>query len=110
MKIAFTTSGQDMAAPMDPRFGRAAMFLIYDAADKTFSVMENAFAHAGQGAGLKAAECVVKAGATAVVTGDCGPKALQALKQAGVKIYSAKDVVVSQALAAFETGGLSEIV
>ena len=30
MKIAFSTSGNYLNAPLDTRFGRAAKFLIYD--------------------------------------------------------------------------------
>ncbi len=110
MKIAFTVSdGADMSARMDSRFGRAAKFLIYDTETKAFSVIDNAYAQAGQGAGLKAAETVVKAGAVVLVTGDCGPKAFQALKNAGVKVYSAKDVSVAGALEAFNEAKLAEI-
>ena len=30
MKIAFSTSGSDLNAPLDSRFGRAPKFLVYD--------------------------------------------------------------------------------
>jgi predicted Fe-Mo cluster-binding NifX family protein len=109
MKIAFTTSGNDMAAPMDPRFGRAARFLIFDAGTGGFVLIDNAGIDAAQGAGLKAAETIVKAGATVLVTGECGPKALNVLKQAGVKVYTAKAVSVSEALEDFRAGRLSEV-
>jgi predicted Fe-Mo cluster-binding NifX family protein len=36
MKIALTTSGNDLNAPLDSRFGRAPKFLIYDMETKTF--------------------------------------------------------------------------
>ncbi|MGE4352287.1 MAG: NifB/NifX family molybdenum-iron cluster-binding protein [Bdellovibrionales bacterium] len=109
MKIAFSTSGKDLSAMMDPRFGRAAAFLIYDTQDQTFSVIENAFATAGQGAGIKAAETIVKAGASSLVTGDCGPKAMAALKQAGVRVYSAKECTIEAAVKSFTAGSLPEI-
>lgn len=109
MKIAFSTTGTDLSAPMDPRFGRAAFFLIYDTETKAVEAIKNAFADAGQGAGIKAAETVVNAGSKIVVTGDCGPKAFNALKQANVKIYSAKNVSVAETLAAFEAQKLPEI-
>lgn len=109
MKIAFSTTGKDLSAPMDLRFGRAAFFLIYDTETKAFETIQNAFADAGQGAGIKAAETIVKAGASILVTGDCGPKAFTALKQVNVKIYSAKNVSVAEALTAFEAEKLPEI-
>jgi len=109
MKIAFTTTGQDLAAPMDLRFGRAAKFLVFDTDTKTSVLIDNTHADASQGAGIKAAETIVKAGATTLVTGDCGPKAFNALKQAGVKIYSAKAMTVADALEALLAQKLSEI-
>lgn len=109
MKIAITTTGDNMEAPLDPRFGRAFAYLIYDTEQKKASVVSNSGAEAAQGAGIKAAETVVKAGATVVITGDCGPKAFRALKQGGVKIFSAKGISVQSALDAFLSGQLKEI-
>jgi predicted Fe-Mo cluster-binding NifX family protein len=93
---------------MDPRFGRAAHFLIFDTGTNDFILIDNANAAAVQGAGIKAAEAVVKAGAAVLISGECGPKAFGALKQAGVKIYPAKSMSVSGALEAFRAGKLTE--
>lgn len=93
---------------MDPRFGRAAHFLIFDTGTNDFILIDNANAAAVQGAGIKAAEAVVKAGAAVLISGECGPKAFSALKQAGVKIYSAKSMSVAGALEAFRAGTLPE--
>ncbi len=41
MKIAFTTSGTNLSAPMDSRFGRAAKFLIYDTGKKQLTYSQN---------------------------------------------------------------------
>ena len=41
MIIAFTTSGNDLTAPLEARFGRASRFLIYDLEDDTFEVIDN---------------------------------------------------------------------
>ena len=93
---------------MDPRFGRAAHFLIFDTGTNDFILIDNANAAAAQGAGIKAAEAVVKAGAAVLISGECGPKAFGALKQAAVKIYSARSMSVSGALEAFRAGKLTE--
>ena len=85
MKIAFTTSGQDLAAELDPRFGRAKNFLIYDTETKHFEVIDNQQnLNAAQGAGIQAGQTIVKSGATALVTGHVGPKAYQVLAAAGI--------------------------
>ena len=109
MKIAFTTSGNDMNAPMDPRFGRAAKFLSYENDQKSFGVIDNPKVEAAQGAGTKAAETIVKAGAEVLVTGDCGPKAFYALKGAGVKIYTSKAAMVADSLKQYLAGELTEM-
>ena len=95
---------------MDPRFGRAAHFLILDTGTNDFVLIDNANATAAQGAGIKAAETVVKAGAAVLISGDCGPKAFSALKKAGVTIYSAKSMSVSGALEAYRSGNLPEAI
>jgi predicted DNA-binding protein (UPF0251 family)/predicted Fe-Mo cluster-binding NifX family protein len=109
MKIAFTTSGTDMSAPLEERFGRATNFLIYDRPSNTFNVITNQNIGASHGAGIKAAETIVKSGAQALVTGFCGPKATQALKQGGVEIYSsAGQITVEQARDMFIAGNLKK--
>jgi hypothetical protein len=44
-----------MAAPMDPRFGRAANFLVFDTGTKNFVLINNANIAAAQGAGIGSA-------------------------------------------------------
>lgn len=106
MKIAISTTGDDLDAPMEERFGRAPKFLIYDPAEKSFIVIDNQTNDAPQGAGLKAAEAIVRAGAKVVVTGNCGPKAFGALTQAGVKVYLGDAETVQQAVDHFYAGKL----
>jgi len=106
-KIAFTTSGQDLAATMDPRFGRAARFLIYDLEQKSIQLLENQQArNAAQGAGIQAAETIVRAGVDVLVTGHCGPKAFKVLNAAGVIVYNCDAVTVADALTAVQAGSL----
>lgn len=106
-KIAFTTSGQDLGAEMDPRFGRAASFLIYDTNQQSFTIIENQQArNAAQGAGIQAAETIVRAGVDALVTGHCGPKAFRVLEAAGVTVYNCNCATVADALAALQSGNL----
>jgi predicted Fe-Mo cluster-binding NifX family protein len=109
MKVAFTTPGKDLSAPMDRRLGRAPKFLIYDTDAKNFTVVANKGANAVFGAGIKAAETVVKSGAKALVTGECGPNAFSALSKAGVKVYSTSAATVGKALELFLAGRLTEI-
>ena len=57
MKIAITTSGDSLDAAVDPRFGRAKAFILYDTETDEWSVLDNAQnLNAAQGAGIQAAQ------------------------------------------------------
>ncbi len=108
MKIAITTSGDSLSAPFEQRFGRAPKFLIYDTADESFVVIDNTQnLNAPQGAGIQAAQHVAQAGAEAVISGHCGPKAFRVLEAAGVAVYTANADTVVEALGQYVAGELA---
>jgi len=108
MKIAISTSGVGPDAPVDPRFGRAKHFLVFDTeTGETVTVDNSQNLNAPQGAGIQAAATVSRLGAEAIITGHCGPKAFQALAAAGIKIYTGATGSVSDALAQFKAGTLN---
>jgi len=110
MKIAFTTSGDDLGASLESRFGRAPRFLIYDLDNSTYEVIDNSQTmNTAQGAGIQAAETIVHSGATALVTGHCGPKAFKVLSAAGIRVYNVAGCTVGAALEAFRSGQLKTI-
>ena len=110
MKIAFTTSGDSLDAPMDDRFGRAPRILVYDLASSDFVLLDNEEnMNAAQGAGVKTAEVIVRAGAGSVVTGHCGPSAFRVLNAAGVRILQTSAATVAEALDLYNSGSLTEI-
>jgi predicted Fe-Mo cluster-binding NifX family protein len=107
VKTAFTTAGESLEAPLESRFGRAPRFLIYDEDHDTFEVLDNRQGvQTAQGAGIQAAEAVVRSGARALVTGHCGPKAFRVLAAAGIQIYTTEAATVSAALEALRAGRL----
>ena len=111
MKIAFSTSGSDLNAPMDARFGRAAKFLVYDTETATFQVVDNSQnLNAAQGAGIQAAQTVAAGGAQVLVTGHCGPKAFRVLVAAGIKVYTSDAPTITAALKLYREGKLKESV
>jgi predicted Fe-Mo cluster-binding NifX family protein len=59
MKIAVTSTGQDLDSPVDPRFGRAAYILIVDTDSMDVEVLDNAQnVNAFKGAGIQAATMI----------------------------------------------------
>ncbi len=109
MKIAVTTSGENLSSPLDSRFGRTPKFLIYDTDKEEFYVIDNTQnLNAPQGAGIQAAQNVAKEGVSAVITGHCGPKAFHVLKTAGIKVFYSNAKTVSEALEEFKSGRLTE--
>jgi predicted Fe-Mo cluster-binding NifX family protein len=105
-RIAISSEGPDLDDPVDPRFGRAAGFILIDPTTMTFDYVENGAAQArAQGAGIQAAETVARAGATAVLTGYVGPKAFQALAAAGIRIaQNLESMSVREAVERFKSG------
>ncbi len=107
MKVAFTTSGADMGAPLDPRFGRAAYFIVYDLENGSFeAVLNHKNLNAVQGAGVQAAAALARLGAGSLVTGHCGPKAFRVLDAAGVRVYLTDAPTVAEALEHYRSGAL----
>jgi predicted Fe-Mo cluster-binding NifX family protein len=85
-KIAISVQGGDsLEAVLDPRFGRAARFLIVDEGGNILEVIDNGNVNASHGAGPATASLVSRTGATMVISGRYGPKAYDALKAFGVE-------------------------
>ncbi|HPC96037.1 MAG TPA: NifB/NifX family molybdenum-iron cluster-binding protein [Sedimentisphaerales bacterium] len=108
MKIAVTSTGRTMDAQVDPRFGRAACFLIVDTETMKFQVIENSSGDAGGGAGISAAKTVIDAGAKAVLTGNCGPNAERTLRAGNVRLYTGVTGTVAEAVEQLKAGRLTE--
>ena len=109
MKIAISAEGPTTQDIVDPRFGRAAGFVIYDTETKTLEYIDNGAAQAAaQGAGLMAVETVVEAGAKVVLSGYIGPKALEALQTVGLgTVQDMDNRTVGNVIADFEAGNLT---
>lgn len=109
MKIAVTTAGADLSAPVELRFGRATAFLVYDTDTGNVSRIENTQQlNAAQGAGIQAAQTVINNGAQALISGHCGPKAFQVLKMGKVEIFLSDGGTVGEALRSLEAGNLKK--
>lgn len=106
LRIAITSEGPTLADPVDPRFGRAGGFVVVDLASMATTYVDNGSSQVlAQGAGIQAAENLVKAGAQALLTGHVGPKAWVALQAAEVKVVQGVEAMtVGEAVARFQAG------
>lgn len=105
-KIAVSSEGPDLNAQVDPRFGRAAGFVVVDPETMAFDYFDNGTSQVmAQGAGIQAAEIVSGSGARVLLTGFVGPKAFQALTAAGIAIGQNLDnLTVREAVRRFQQG------
>jgi predicted Fe-Mo cluster-binding NifX family protein len=108
MKIAISVATAELDAALDPRFGRAAAFAIVDTASGDQQVVANPAVGAAGGAGIQAAEFVVKQGVEAVISGSFGPNASDVLAAANVKMYHAASGSASDLARKLKDGTLDQ--
>jgi predicted Fe-Mo cluster-binding NifX family protein len=106
MKIAISVATPESAAAFEPRFGRAAAFVIVDDNTGDQRAIANPAAQVGRGAGIRAAEFLIKQGVEAVISGAFGPKAYDVLHTSGVRLYQAKSGTVDDLVARLLNGDL----
>jgi predicted Fe-Mo cluster-binding NifX family protein len=107
MKIAVSAQEPEPSSQVDPRFGRAAGFLVYETDTDTYSAHDNAQnLNAPQGAGIQAAEKVSELDVQVVITGHCGPKAFRALSAGGIQVYTGVAGSVTSAVTRYLRGEL----
>jgi len=78
---------------LDPRFGRAGGFVIFDVGSgAVVEEVENSGQEQAHGAGTGAAAMMQAHGVFAVVSGRFGPKAYRALEALGIEMYAAAQI------------------
>lgn len=107
MKVAISASGTELNAAIDPRFGRAAYFIIADTETGETESVENENAALAGGAGIQSAQFVANQGVRAVITGNCGPNAVQVLEAAGIKLYLGQTGTAGEALERLKKGEIA---
>ena len=108
MKICVSSTGEDLNANVDPRFGRCQCFLIVNTDTMDFESISNESAMASGGAGIQAAQTVAKAGAEVMITGNMGPNAFQTLSAAGLKIFTGATGTINEVVEKYKKGEFGE--
>jgi len=107
MKLAVTSQGPDLDSAVDPRFGRAKCFIVFDTESNMLSVADNKQnLNAPQGAGIQAGRNVVELGVQAIITGHVGPKAFATLQAGNVAVFTGAEGTVAEAIDQFKAGQL----
>jgi predicted Fe-Mo cluster-binding NifX family protein len=104
MRIAVSAAGADLAAQVDPRFGRSKHFIIFDPETLQHEAVDNSNAAAGGGAGIATAQMIVDKGVRAVLTGNCGPNAYRVLSAAGIQVTTDVTGTVQEAIDGYKAG------
>ena len=107
MKVALSANGKDLDAPIDPRFGRCAYFIIVDTDNMSFELFDNENIALGGGAGIQSAQFVASKGAKVVITGNIGPNAVRTLSAAGVELVTGQTGIVRKAVEDYKKGELT---
>ena len=106
MKIGISSTGENLDAAVDQRFGRCRYFLIVDPESLEFEAISNEQAMAAGGAGIQAAQTIAKTGVESIITGNIGPNAFQTLQAANIKIYTGAEGTVKEMIEKYKNGEL----
>jgi predicted Fe-Mo cluster-binding NifX family protein len=102
MRLVVSAQGESLDAPASPIFGRCPTYILLDTVTGEFQALPNPAMNQGGGAGIQAAQFIVKQGAEAVLTGNLGPNAFDVLDAAGIPAYLVPEGTVRQAVEAFK--------
>jgi predicted Fe-Mo cluster-binding NifX family protein len=108
MKVCLSSTGVNLEAQIDTRFGRCRYFLFVDTDSMEVEAVDNANIASAGGAGIRSAQLIADKGAEVLLTGNVGPNAFDVLNAAGIKIYSGLSGSVKEVLEKLKTGELNE--
>jgi predicted Fe-Mo cluster-binding NifX family protein len=109
MKICISSTGNSDVSTLDPRFGRAAYFIIADTESNEIDSVENTAAVTGGGAGVTSGQFIVERDVKAIITGNVGPNAMSVLEVANIEIYKGIIASVKDNIEKFKKGELDKI-
>ena len=102
MKLCVTSTGPDLDDELDEEFGHCAYFILIDPDTMKYTVLKNEGHNAEVGAGIYAAEAIVKEGCDVVITGWVGPHGQRKLTSANIRIIMDEERTVREAVERFK--------
>ncbi len=107
MRVMIPASGTDLDSSSSPVFGRCQTFIFIDPETLDFEVLPNPALNASGGAGVQAAQTVLRHGVGAVIAPSLGPNAFRVIQAAGIPAYRMEGTTVHEVVAAYNAGQLS---
>ena len=110
MKIIISSTGKKWSDTIDPQFEHSKGFILLNEETNKKSWHTNEEnANSTNDAENQAAQFVVNTGASVLITGSVGPKALNILNQYNIKIYKADNQSVHEGWVDYRGGLLAEM-
>jgi len=91
MKVAITSTGNNLDSLIDSRFGRCSYFVIYDTASHSIEFIPNPNDENIEGAGTASVQIIASRGAEKVVSGEFGAKVKSLFDSLKIQLVVLKD-------------------
>ena len=105
-KVCVTSEGDNLDSKVDPRFGRCQYFIIVDTDTMKSEAINNPNIDSMGGAGIQSGQLIAEKQVKAVLTGNVGPNAFQALEAAGLSVFTGARGTVREAIEKYLAGEL----
>ncbi|MDD2563087.1 MAG: NifB/NifX family molybdenum-iron cluster-binding protein [Salinivirgaceae bacterium] len=105
MRVAITSTGNNLDSTLDPRFGRCAFFVIYDTDTKAIEFIPNPNKEATEGAGPASVQLVAAKDVSKIISGEFGMKIKSLLDSLQIQMIAIKepDKTINAIIAMLET-------
>jgi len=91
MKVALTSTGNDLNSKLDQRFGRCSYFVIYDTETRGMEFIPNPNKEAQEGAGPASVQIVASRNVGKIVSGEFGIKIKSLLDSLKIQMIVLKE-------------------
>lgn len=91
MKVAITSTGNNLESKLDPRFGRCGFFVIYDTETRGMEFIPNPNKDVEGGAGPASVQLVASRNVTRIISGEFGIKVKSLLDSLKIQMIVLKE-------------------
>ena len=106
MKVILSSTGKSVDDAISTVFGRTEFYLLVDTEQFTSESFDNPAVNQSSGAGIQAAQFVLKKNPESVISSSIGPNAYEVLSAASIPCYTASGGTVRETVEAFNRGEL----